>query len=749
MSAEAVTDGDVLEDFLHEALQSLCGLPDQLHVHRLAPQDGEPIHAVFRAIHSIKGCAAFLELGAVQTFSHSLEDALDQVRKERVLLDDELEEALVRGLDLLDAMLRELLEGNARGELLSSEKELLERIHTLAAASPHTPLLSEITRLADVISDHDSPEARRWAKDLRALAVDHAADGPTDPSSTSEDSAAPRPSDLVGQRYSHGSLDLTDRVTALLRLFVVGPGDREAQRAFVDRAEAFADWARQVGQATMAEALEAAANDCRTILESPVDLDENLLSAIWDRVWPVLGEIKAESGPERAGSGEAGVDSEKKPPGPPSREQPSGAKSRVVRVKEDRLDEFLEHVSRLFITSELLSQLHARIADDEQVASLAEEMRDIKQDLHVHANALQHGVVALRRVPISQLFSQVPRMVRALASRLGKHVAVHVSGDDTEIDKALLEALDAPLTHLVRNAVDHGIETPEARRARGVKETGNIWLKAEETRDRVRIVMRDDGRGIDPQKLRGNALEKGLLSPSEAHAMSDDQVIDLIFRPGFSSADQVSDVSGRGVGLDVVRSTLAEHNGTVTVESKVSVGTTFSLQVPIRRATLVLDGLLVTDDRIGSFVVPVQHVQEITEVRPADLRSVFGRRVLTLRDRTHDAFSVAEVFGLASRDASRQAPNMALLLTCRYGTLSLLVDRVIGHRQLMVTDLKQSFPDAHKLSGAAQLGGGQMALVLNVPEIVKSLTQWGFTSARSADGPNPLTPSPPSPSVPC
>jgi len=734
MSATAVTDRDMLEDFVHEALESLCPLPDQLHAYRLDPQDSERIHAVFRAIHSVKGCAGFLDLGAIQTFSHSLEDALDQVRKEEVPLNDELEEALVQGLDLLDTMLRELLDGNVRCELLPREKEMLEQVHRLSASHPQTSFLSEIAGLADVISRHHLPEAKGWAEHLRALAVDHALKGPRNTESTLADSTGRTPSDFVGQRYSCGPLDVTERVTALLDLFVVGPGDRDAQLAFVDHAEAFADWARQVGRTTMAESLEAAAHDCRTILESPVDLDENLLSIIWDRVWPVLEQIKVESGAERAGSGEAGGASDGRAPGSPSRAEPSAAKSRFVRVKEDRLDEFLEHVSRLFITSELLKELHARIADDEQTASLAEEMREIKQELHVHANALQHGVVALRRVPVSQLFSKVPRMVRALASGLGKQVAVHVSGDETEIDKALLEALDAPLTHLIRNALDHGIETPEERRTRGVSETGNMWLKAEETRGRVRIVIRDDGRGIDPHRLRNNAVEKGLLSQREAHAMSDEQLVDLIFRPGFSSADQVSEVSGRGVGLDVVQNTLAEYHGTVTVESKVLVGTTFSLEVPIRRATLVLDGLLVGDNRARSFVVPFQHIQEITDVCAADLRHVLGRQVVTLRGRIYDAFSVREILGFGPEDAPQKTQNMAVLVTCRHGTLCLLVDRVIGHRQLIVTDLKEVFPDAHKISGAAQLGGGQLALVLNVPEILKSLGQQGTQSQKTCDG---------------
>jgi len=737
MSAGPVGGGDLLEDFVHEALESLCPLSDQLHAYRQAPEDREPIHAVFRAVHSVKGCAAFLNLGAIQTFSHSLEDSLDQVRNEEVPLGDELEEALIQGLDLLDTMLREPLEGNVRGELLPREKRLLDQIHALSSSSLQSSVFREIAGLADVISRHDLPEAKGWAEHLRALAVDHAPQGPTDPNGAFEDSAEPTPSDFAGLRYCCGPEDVTARVVPVLELFLVGPSDREAQLAFVRHANAFAGWARQVGRTTIADSLEAAAGDCQTILDSPVDLDENLLSAIWDRVRPVLEDLREEPGAERAGSSEAGVASDGERPGPP-RGEPSGGKSRFVRVKEDRLDEFLEHVSRLFITSELLKDLHARIAQADQGASLAEEMRQIKQDLHVHANALQHGVVALRRVPVSHLFSKVPRMVRALAKSLGKQVAVHISGDETEIDKALLEALDAPLTHLIRNAVDHGIDTPEERRARGVSERGSVWLKAEETRDRVRIVIRDDGRGIDPRRLRDGALEKGLLSHREAHAMSDQQLLELIFRPGFSSADQVSDVSGRGVGLDVVQNTLAEYQGTVTVDSQVLVGTTFSLEVPIRRATLVLDGLLVGDNRTHSFVIPFEHIREITTIRPADLQRALGRQVLTIRGCTYDAFSIDEILGLGAHDVPTKARNMAVLVACRHGSLSLLVERVIGHRQLMVTDLKQVLPNAYKILGAAQLGGGHLALVLNVPEILKGLGQRGIQTHRARDRGHPL-----------
>ena len=494
----------------------------------------------------------------------------------------------------------------------------------------------------------------------------------------------------------------------------------------------------------MAESLSVAAADFQMIFDSPMDLDENLLSVIWDQLCPGLRGIRRDAASTGHGAGKHGAGKTEKNATPnasaattdkdsaTAAEKPAektaangnnAAKARFVRVREERLDEFLEHVSRLFITSELFKDVHVRMADSGQLGPLVDELRQINNALKVESAALQLGVVSLRRVSVSGLFAKFPRMARTLASKLGKKIAVRVCGEETEIDKTLAEDLDAPLTHLIRNVVDHAIETPEQRRGRGVDETGSLWLTAEESKNHVRITVRDDGRGMDPVWLRNKAVEKGAVSQAEAETISDAEALRLIFHPGFSTAEKVSDISGRGVGMDVVRTTLAEYNGEVHVDSEVGVGTTLRLEIPIRQATLVIDGLMVGEGS-QEYVVPFEYIQEISDINIDDFSTAHGRPVVTVRQGTYDAITLSDVLGL--ENAMLEAPmektkRAAALLSCRQGTFCLLVDRIIGHRQVVVTGLNNVVSGAEKTAGVAQLGGGRLALVLNVPEIIKSL----------------------------
>jgi two-component system, chemotaxis family, sensor kinase CheA len=723
-----VVNRELTEDFVEESLDSLSGLPGQLDAYRLDSASDEPINAVFRAIHSIKGSAGFLELTGIQTFSHALENTLDEVRKGAISLGEDLQRVLVDGFDLLDAMLLEVAQGNIATEISSEAEALLQQIQSVAFVSPgrRPPdelLLEEILTLADAISDAKDSCPSDWAKQLRSLATGYAAGKTVESELPSSEAERPTPFEFLDIRYVCGDEDVSDRVLSVLGLFLAhqrGEYDEAVGGKFLESVGAFAAWARQAGHVDLSESLAAAAADFRTIFDSPLDLDENLLSLVWDHVWPALEKLEDPSGVEQNTPPkieEAAGKTQQESGKPPTSQT---AKARFLRVKEEHLKEFLERVSRLFITSELFKDIHSRMAETGHLADLVEELRQVNTDLKAESAALQQSVMTLRRVSVSGLFSKFPRMARTLASKLGKNITVHVAGEDTEIDKTLAEDLDAPLTHLIRNVVDHGIEPPDQRRARGVGETGNVWLEAKEDRNRVRIIVRDDGRGIDPDSLRRKAVEKGVIPQAEADSMSDNDALYLIFRPGFSTAEEVSDVSGRGVGMDVVRTTLGDHNGEVTIESKVGQGTTVCLDIPIRQATLVIDGLMVCqNDQL--FVVPFEHIREITEIAPGALRSVHGRRMATIRGHVYDAVSLADILGLAPTEMTEKEPTTAVLVASKEGAACLSVDQVIGHRQVVVTAMKEILPDTEKVAGVAQLGGGQLALVLDLPEVLKDL----------------------------
>ncbi len=315
-----------------------------------------------------------------------------------------------------------------------------------------------------------------------------------------------------------------------------------------------------------------------------------------------------------------------------SQSQGSTARSnnRVLRINEERVDEFLGDVSDLFITCERLKDLKNRMDRELKMIDLVDELRQINGVFSEQTTTLQSSVVSLRKVPVRGLFSKFPRVARGLASDLGKQLDVRIGGKENEIDKSLVEDLDAPLMHMIRNVCDHGIETPEERRARGVAEAGQLLLKCDLTESHVIITVQDDGRGIDPQRLRDKAVAKGIMTAAAAKSLPDDQAVDLIFHAGFSTAEEISDVSGRGLGLDVVRTTIREHSGDIKLTSQLGVGTTFRIEIPVRKAVVVVDGLLLAQNG-DRFIVPFANVGEIFELNSNEISTVHGSLVAQIR----------------------------------------------------------------------------------------------------------------------
>ena len=450
---------ELIEDFVEESIAALETLPAKIEACLRNPADDEPLNAVFRAVHSVKGNAAFFGFVAVKSFAHALENTLDEIRRRDVRLTPELAQALLCGFTALRELVEAALHGQLAAELPPAHGELLTQIAELSEQSrldstTEGDLLDDVRRLAEEIAQIDSPGSKEFAQRL-----------------------------LAG--------------------------------------------ASPAGQATLGADLAAA--------DEPV-------------------------------------------------------RSRSVRIKEERLDDLLQRVTRLMDSYERLMGLHACISVLDEQGSGAGQLGQLDRDLWEQLQAFQRSIISLRRVPAGKLFAKFPRMARNLAAQLGKQVEVNVSGEELEIDKSLVDDLDAPLTHLIHNMLDHGIEAPAERRARGVDVTGSLWLKAEQSPTHVTIVVQDDGRGIDPDRVRRKAVEKRLLPEHEAVALSDKQAVELIFHPGFSTADKISEVSGRGVGMDVVLNTVREHDGDVLVDSRLGVGTTFRLVIPRRQYVPPVDG---------------------------------------------------------------------------------------------------------------------------------------------------------------
>jgi two-component system chemotaxis sensor kinase CheA len=316
-------------------------------------------------------------------------------------------------------------------------------------------------------------------------------------------------------------------------------------------------------------------------------------------------------------------------------------------------------------------------------------------------------------VEVRYVFDRFPRMVRDLAKKEGKLVEFVIEGKDIELDRTVLDEIGDPLVHLLRNCIDHGIEAPEERVRKGKDEKGRILLKARRVKDHVEIIVEDDGRGIDPEKIKRIAVEKGLISESEAAKMSDDEAKMLIFTPGFSSADKVTDISGRGVGLDVVRNKILSLGGTVELESEVDKGTRFVLKLPL---TLAITKALLISAGGKIYAIPLNNVNEILNVKAEDISTVMGQEVIQLRGRILPVYDLLSLLGKSSGTNSKH--NRPVVIVEKGGNLiGLAVDGLIGQQEIVIKSLDGKLRDVRGFAGSTILGDGRVSLILDIASL--------------------------------
>jgi two-component system chemotaxis sensor kinase CheA len=389
----------------------------------------------------------------------------------------------------------------------------------------------------------------------------------------------------------------------------------------------------------------------------------------------------------------------------------AGARETTVRVDTNRLDDVLNLSGQIGLAKNRLlclrRDLHAGKAGLETMRSLDETVNELD---HLVGD-LQSAAMRTRMQPIGRLFQKYPRMARDLARKLGKNVELELSGEDTELDRNIIDELADPLVHLVRNAVDHGIETAEERRAAGKPEKCAVRLSAQQVGDRILIQVGEDGRGMRADVLRRKAVEKGLLSAEQAMGLDDASSLNLIFLPGFSTKDQISDVSGRGVGMDVVKTNIQKLNGHIDIDSHPGAGTTFSITLPL---TLAILPVLVVRQDAQPFAIPLSLVHEIIRIDPAQVQSVSGRAALTIRDEVLQVRSLARLVGRSSA----QVPRYGVLMQSAVTRFVLAVDSFAGREDVIVKPLKDVKP--HGVAGVTLASDGAVVLVLDMEALIES-----------------------------
>lgn len=687
------------EELLADLEEHLLALQDDL-------DDISALHAAFRAVHSIKGGAGAFGFDRLVAFSHKFETVLDMMRDGNLAVSTDNVELSVRAADVVADLVGAAQSGSevAEGREEEVAKELAE-VSGGEVATSTTP---------DEDDDDDDdfgfvpiPVDMDGSAGDSEVASDAGA-GDDSPSMTYKIKFEPQPE--MFQRANEPLLLVRElkqlgAVTAVANLDNLPPLER------IDPEHASISWnitlISSANLEEVEEVFEFVVDDCDLTIE--VDEPEEVAPEKTSESPEVSSPSEESAGPEKAESkAPAPADKQKAADSggsAPAKAPRPGVTS--IRVDLEKLDNMVNMVGELVITQAMLVQQGGMLPHD-QFSGMLQGLDELSQ----HTRELQDNVMAMRAQPIKAVFSKIPRLVRELSAQTGKKATLLMSGENTEIDKTVIEQLSDPLTHMIRNSVDHGLEGPDERVANGKPAEGTIHLSAEHRGGRIVIQIQDDGRGINREKVLEKAIEKGLVTPNSG--LTDEEIDNLIFLPGFSTADQVSNISGRGVGMDVVLQNIKNMNGRVMVRSVPGAGSCFSLTLPLTLA--VLDGMILgAGDE--SYVIPLAVIIESLRPKKHDIHAMAGdpnNVVMSIRDEYIPLVFLHHVFGI--EDAIFEPWN-ALVVVVEVegeGKIGVVVDEIIGQQQVVIKSLEDNFEKIDGVAGATILGSGNVALILDV-----------------------------------
>jgi two-component system chemotaxis sensor kinase CheA len=392
-------------------------------------------------------------------------------------------------------------------------------------------------------------------------------------------------------------------------------------------------------------------------------------------------------------------------------EQPGGSvPPSTIRIDQNKLDRLIRIVGELLVARGAFPLLVQKLNDGAAGTGIVKELKEAGSNVSRIADELQSSVMSIRMLPVKTVFQKFPRLVRDLARSLGKEVRLVIEGESIEMDKTILEQIGDPLVHVIRNAVDHGLEPPEERRSRGKEVSGLLTLRAFHQAAGVAIEVSDDGRGLDAEALKRKAFEKGLITPEAAAAMSEEAAFHLVFLPGFTTAAKVTDVSGRGVGMDVVRSNVSNLQGTIQIRSKLGRGATFMIKLP--SSLMVSKGILLEAGG-QEYILPLSNIRDMVKLPPEEAHTYRGLTLAQVRGTIYSIFSLAEMLGLAPAKTPELSVAIVETGTVKYG---LVVDRFLTEVEVLVKPLTNGLEQCKEFQGAAIMGDGRVVLVLNALE---------------------------------
>ncbi|PUB96154.1 chemotaxis histidine kinase/response regulator CheAY2 [Helicobacter pylori] len=644
---------EIMEDFLIEAFEMNEQLDQDLVELEHNPEDLDLLNRIFRVAHTIKGSSSFLNLNILTHLTHNMEDVLNRARKGEIKITPDIMDVVLRSIDLMKTLLVTIRDTGSDTNN-GKENEIEEAVKQLQAiTSQNLESAKETSGAKETPQKEVKEEAKEEAKEENK---ENKAKAPTAENPASDNPLADEP-DLD---YANMSAEEVEA---------------EIERLLNKRQEADKERRAQKKQEAKQE------------------------------VTPTKEPPKTETpkAPKAETKAKAKADTEEN-------KAPSIGVEQTVRVDVRRLDHLMNLIGELVLGKNRLIRIYSDVEERYDGEKFLEELNQVVSSISAVTTDLQLAVMKTRMQPVGKVFNKFPRMVRDLSRELGKSIELIIEGEETELDKSIVEEIGDPLIHIIRNSCDHGIEPLEERRRLNKPETGKVQLSAYNEGNHIVIKISDDGKGLDPVMLKEKAIEKGVISERDAEGMSDREAFNLIFKPGFSTAKVVSNVSGRGVGMDVVKTNIEKLNGIIEIDSEVGVGTTQKLKIPL---TLAIIQALLVGVQEEYYAIPLSSVLETVRISQDEIYTVDGKSVLRLRDEVLSLVRLSDIFKV---DAILESNSdvYVVIIGLADQKIGVIVDYLIGQEEVVIKSLGYYLKNTRGIAGATVRGDGKITLIVDV-----------------------------------
>ncbi len=652
---------EIMEDFLIEAFEMNEQLDQDLVELEHNPEDLDLLNRIFRVAHTIKGSSSFLNLNILTHLTHNMEDVLNRARKGEIKITPDIMDVVLRSIDLMKTLLVTIRDTGSDTNN-GKENEIEEAVKQLQAiTSQNLEGAKEGTKEAP--QKENEKEAK---KENTEENQENKAKAPTEKNFASDNPLADEP-----------DLDYTNMSAKEV--------EAEIERLLNKRQEADKERRAQKKQEAKPKQEEQAKPK--------------------QEVTPTKETPKTETpkAPKTETKAKAKADTEEN-------KAPSIGVEQTVRVDVRRLDHLMNLIGELVLGKNRLIRIYGDVEERYDGEKFLEELNQVVSSISAVTTDLQLAVMKTRMQPVGKVFNKFPRMVRDLSRELGKSIELIIEGEETELDKSIVEEIGDPLIHIIRNSCDHGIEPLEERRRLNKPETGKVQLSAYNEGNHIVIKISDDGKGLDPVMLKEKAIEKGVISERDADGMSDREAFNLIFKPGFSTAKVVSNVSGRGVGMDVVKTNIEKLNGIIEIDSEVGVGTTQKLKIPL---TLAIIQALLVGVQEEYYAIPLSSVLETVRISQDEIYTVDGKSVLRLRDEVLSLVRLSDIFKV---DAILESSSdvYVVIIGLADQKIGVIVDYLIGQEEVVIKSLGYYLKNTRGIAGATVRGDGKITLIVDV-----------------------------------